>query len=323
VGKLKLMIAAAGVAAGLFTTGAQAGIRPLLPGEEVVYQTVQSGANYRTFYGQITGNAYTNVGDEILLGGTNRYITNIAVATQTYLNANTPAYMDGNDAQGNPSAVDSGGFLKLSLWLNDGPADSSSTDPFVEAGPTGQTGPGTLIAESIIPTPVYPQGGVSRDSNGLNDPNNPNDNANDPFIVQFPFNYALVPDRFTFTLVNLNSAMQPDGYNFDGNQFGLWNGTLSTTNVDPDANPATFNNNTAYNTNVVGQSRTGPVISLANNGQWDWLQYNGPRNSPTPWESDRDLNSGAEATIYAVPEPGSLALLTLGAGLLAARRSRR
>ena len=48
---------------------AQAGLRPLLPGEQVVYQTVQAGTNYRTFFTQITGNAYTNYGDEIILGG--------------------------------------------------------------------------------------------------------------------------------------------------------------------------------------------------------------------------------------------------------------
>jgi hypothetical protein len=296
---------------------------------------VQAGTNYRTFFTQITGNAYTNSGDEIILApGTNRYITNIALATQTFHNAATPGYMDGIDSQGPPPAgyEDFGGFLELSLWLNDGGVDSSSTDPFVEASPTGQTGPGTLIAKSRIPTPVYPNGGVSKDARtnpsdpltATNDPNNAADNVNDPWILNFPFPNVLVPDRFTFSLINLNKNGIDDGLNPDANQFGLWHGTFSTSNVDPDANPATHNNNTTYNTNVVGQSRTGPFVNAANNGHWTWFEYSGPRTSPTPWESDRDLNSGAEATIYAaaVPEPSSL-VLSLGALAALALTSRR
>ena len=304
--------AAAALGLGLWSGSTFAGIRPLAPGEEIVYQTVQANdpvagtTNYRSSFSQITGNAYSNLGDEILLGGSNRYITNIAVGTQTYFNVNTPAYMDGVNSQPpTPGYEDTGGFLQLSIYLNDGPIDSSSADPFVEAGPTGQVGPGTLVAKVRVPTPVYPQGGVSQNANGFNNPDDASDNAADPWIVEFPLANVLVPERFTFSLVNLNASGVTDGYNFDGNQFGLWHsklsyGTLAQTNTDPDANPATFNNGTFYNTNLVGQSRTGPFVSASNNGHWAWLEYNGPRVSPTPWESSRDANEGVDGTMYAL-----------------------
>ena len=324
----------------LAAQSASAGLRPLLPGEQTVYQTVQSGPDvgttpgntYRTFYTQITGNAFVNYGDEIILApGTNRFITNISVATQTFRNQATPGYMDGVDSQGPnpPGYEDFGGFLELTMYLNDGPPDVSG-DPFVDAAPHNTPTSRTVIARSRIPTPTYPTGGTSRDSNGFNDPSDPTDNVNDPWIVNFPFPAVLVPDRFTFSVVNLNKLGQSDGYNFDANQFGLWHSTLSTTNTDPDANFATHNNNTTYNTNHVGQSRTGlGPYTLTYSGQWTWIEYNGPRhpNNSNGWESDRDLNSGPEATIYAqavVPEPSSIVLCAFGlAGLVALRLRRR
>src|SRR5688500_20134142 len=92
---MKRTLIGAVACSGLVCGTAYAGIRPLNPGEEVVYQTVQAGTNYRTFFTQITGNAYSNYGDEILLGGANRYVTNIALGTQTFDNVNTPHYIDG------------------------------------------------------------------------------------------------------------------------------------------------------------------------------------------------------------------------------------
>jgi hypothetical protein len=293
---------AAAATVGILATGSQtfANIRSLAPGEEIVYQTVQSGTNYRSSFGQITGNAYTAAGDEILLGGSNRYVTNIAMGTQTYFNPNTPGYMDGVNSQPPEAGFeDTGGWLEMSIYLNDGPIDIAG-DPFVDAAPNDKPAPNTLLAKVRVPTPTYPTGGVSRSANGVNDPDNAADNANDPWIVEFPMTNLLLPNQFTFALSNLNAAGATDGHNFDANAFGLWYGTLSTSNTDPDSNPATFNNDTAYNTNLVGQSRTGPFSSLVNNGQWDWVNYNGPRVSPTPWESDRDTNHGPEATMYAL-----------------------
>ena len=291
---------------GLFTaTPVLAGLNAPRPGEETVYQTVQSGVNYRTFHTQITGNAFTNYGDEIKLDGSNRYVTNIAVATQTADLDPTPGYMDGVNSQPpTPGFEDQGGFLELTLFSNDSGLADGSGDPFVDATPHGQIAPGTVIARSRIPTPTYPEGGVSKSANGLNDPNNPNDNGNDPWIVNFPFPNVLLPEVFTFALVNLNASGVPDGYNFDGNQFGLWHGTLQVGTPTIPTTGGPFYYGTNYNTNVVGTSRTGADTNrFTNNGQYTWYQYNGPRVSPTPWESDRDNNSGAEATIYAVADP--------------------
>ena len=42
---------------------ALADINPPGAGEEVVYQTVQSGANYRSSFNQVAGNAWLDYGD--------------------------------------------------------------------------------------------------------------------------------------------------------------------------------------------------------------------------------------------------------------------
>ena len=307
----------------LFVETAFAGLRPILPGEQIVYQSVQSGPNYRTFppqVSQITGNAYTEYGDEVILAGTNRYITNIAVGTQTFDNVNTPAYMDGVNTSGGADPVDTGGFLELSIYINDGPLDVAGDVGFVDATPEGMPQPGTLLARSRIPTPSYPVGGTSRDSEGLNDPNNPNDNVNDPWIVNFPFANVEVPasagDRITFAMINLNRFGEPDGHNSDANQFGVWHALASSSNVIPGSG-GPFYNDTTFNTAHVGTSRTGaPPYTFANPGQWTWYEYSGK------WESNRATNNAVEATIYAssVPEPSSLCVLGALAGLLCARR---
>ena len=104
----------------LAASSSYAGIRPLLPGEQIVYQTIQSGASYRTNFSQITGSAYTNLGDEVKInpGVSNNFrrITNIAVGTQTFFNAATPAYMDGVNSQPlAPGYLDAGGFLEMTI----------------------------------------------------------------------------------------------------------------------------------------------------------------------------------------------------------------
>jgi hypothetical protein len=304
---------------------ASAGLRPILPGEEIIYQSVQSGPNYRTFpsfVSQITGNAYTNYGDEVFLAGTHRYITNIAVGTQTFHNPNTPAYMDGVNQSGGQDPVDAGGFLELSVYINDGPIDVAGDGSVWDSTPEGQPMPGTLLARSRIPTPTYPTGGVSAVANGLNNLNDPSDNVNDPWIVNFPFPNVLVPasaaDRITFALINLNRNGVPDGHNSDGNQFGVWHALASTTNVVPGSG-GPYYENTTFNTAHVGTSRTGPIVSAANPGQWTWHEYLGK------WESRRAANNSVEATIYAsaVPEPASTTVLGALAGLLWVRRPNR
>ena len=287
-----LVVCTAAVLGG--STTSRADVRPIEPGEEVVYQTVQSGPQYRTFFTQITGNGYTNLGDEIILGNTARYITNVAVGTQTFKNASTAGYMDGVNSQPpTPGWEDQGGFLQLSLYLNDGPPDTSDGAQLVDAAPHGQLMPGTLIARSIIRTPTYPAGGVGRADPNVND-----------FVLNFPFPHVFVPDRFTFALVNLNASGQTDGYNVDGNAFGMWNSTLSTSNVIPGTG-GPHHNNTTFNTNAVGTSRTGAApYTFVNTGHWGWLEYRGSyRQPPTDWESDRDSNTGPDATMYAMAGP--------------------
>lgn len=312
----------------LATSSALAGIRPLLPGEQIVYQTVQTGANYRSFpnfVSQITGNAYTEYGDEVKLDGTNKYITNIAVGTQTFFNNATPAYMDGVNQSGGADPVDVGGFLELSIYINDGPSDPSNNS-LVDSPPHGQLQPGTLIGRSRVPTPIYPQGGVSSTSNGLNANANAADNALDPWIVEFPFPFVEVPTNriITFALINLNRNGLPDGNNSDGNQFGVWHalGTVGALAEPVSGGPYFYGTN--YNTNAVGTSRTGPNVNRFNdNGMYTWKEYN------AQWESDRATNNVIEATIYAalVPEPSSLVLGACGfvgfAVACARRRSRR
>ena len=313
------------------TSSAFAGIRPLLPGEQIVYQTVQAGANYRTFpnfVSQITGNAYTEYGDEVKLDGTNQYITNIAIGTQTFFNNATPGYMNGVSESGGADPVDAGGFLELSIYINDGPLDVAGDVPFVDSPPEGQSQPGTLIGRSRVPTPSYPQGGIdAATGRGFNNQNNAADNATDPWIVEFPFPFVQVPANriITFALINLNRFGQPDGNNSDGNQFGVWHAAAQVgTPVVPGAG-GPFYYGTNYNTNAVGTSRTGPDTNrFTNNGQYTWKEYSGK------WESDRAANNAVEATIYAaavVPEPSSLALGACGlvgfAVACARRRSRR
>lgn len=267
----------------------------------VVYQTVQSGPQYHTFITQVSGNASQNFGDEIRLDtetAPNRLLTDIVVPTQTFQSAPTPAY--------------SGSFLELRLWPNNGPLSADGTVP--DGNPT----PGVLpFAVSRVPSPSYPAGG-NHASGGID--------VTFPFSAVSVYNYTganggdapffnnlLLPERFTVTIVNLNAQGVQDGSNPNGNQWGPYLSTGSTTNVDPDANFLTENENTAFNTNTAGTSRTGaPPYTFASSGHWLWNQQNGSAPG-TNWADSRTQNLVMSMTINAVPEPTTLALA--GAGL--------
>jgi hypothetical protein len=114
-----------------------------------------------------------------------------------------------------------------------------------------------------------------------------------------------------------------DGSNPDGNQWGPYVSLGSTTNVDPDGNLLTDNNNTAFNTNNFGTSRTGdPPYTLSYSGHWIWSQSNGSATGEG-WVDDRQANRVLSMTINAVPEPAGLAGIALaGAALVRRRRAR-
>ena len=261
-----------------------AGINPPAPGEQIIYKTIQSGNDYRTWYSQITGNAYTELGDEIKVDGTARYVTNIAVGTQTFKNAQTNEYTPA--------------YLQLSIYANDGSPDTSG-DPFVDAAPHGTTRPGTLLGRSIVPGISYPQGGTGRDDANIND-----------FVINFPFSKVLVPGTFTIGLINLDSNMNPDitfGVNTSvphpfeqpgSFRFGLWHSNGQVGSLAAPASGGPFYYGTNYNLNEIGTSRTGPNNNrFTDNGQWQWLEYSGN------WESDRDGNRAVDAAVNAAFTP--------------------
>ena len=290
------------------------------PGEQIVYQTVQPAdgqapaldAQWHTFITQVSGNASQNSGDEMRLGAstTARQLTHIAVSTQTFSSGSTPAYTPA--------------FLELRVWLNTGPPSADGS------APDGQPTPAALpFAVSRVPGPSYPAGG-NHSAEGL--------------IVDFPFsalsvynytgasggdapfsNSLLLPEQFTVTIVNLDSAGVQDGSNPNGNAWGPYLSTGSTSNVTPGAGGPDYNN-TTFNTNTVGASRTGAgPYTLTYTGHWRWSQSNGSAPG-TGWSNGRSLNTVMDMTIYAVvPEPATIVLAAIGlCGLVAAaRRSRR
>jgi len=215
-------------------------------GTETVYQTAAPDSpHYRTFATQVTGNARINYGDEIRLGGTARYLTNISVGTQTW--PGSPAYTPA--------------YIELSVWLNDGPP-----------GNFGASEPGTLLAKSRVPGPSYPAGGTPWTYPGI--------------AVDFPLPQLLVPDVFTFTIINLNAEGVPDGYNPDGNSWGPWLSTGRTTRLA-----------SGVTTNVIGDSNTGPWVTSQNPGAWTWSQ------SANGWGNGLSLAAAVEATITAAFAP--------------------
>ena len=217
---------------------------------ETVYQTaLPSSQYYRTHATQVTGTARTEFGDEIKLGGTARYLTNLAVGTQTWSAAATPAYTPA--------------FIELSIYLNDGPVPDG--DYLVPE-------PGTLVSRTRVAGPSYPAGGVHWSTGGI--------------IVNFPLQNVLVPEKFTFTIANLNAAGEVDGQNPDGNQWGPWLGLGRTTALA-----------SGQNTNVVGTSNTGPWVGVTNPGAWVWSKYQGE------WGNGRALNTAVEATLTATFDP--------------------
>jgi hypothetical protein len=283
----------------------------------VVYQTVQPdgplSANYHTNITQVSGNASQNLGDELKLGNstTDRYLTSIVVPTQTFQAPSTPAY--------------SPAFLELRVWANNGPLSSDGTTP--DGNPT----PGTLPIAVARATGInYPAGGnhgsvtnfqgipVTFNFQPVATYNYTGAAGGDaPFV-----NSLSLPERFTVTIVNLNAQGVQDGSNPNGNAWGPYLSLGSTTNTDPDSNPATDNENSAFNTNVVGNSRTGPVIGFANSGHWLWNQSNGSAPG-TNWADSRSQNLVMSMTINAVPEPGAgMLLLTSAVGAFCARRRR-
>lgn len=298
-------------------TALQAALRPLQPGEQIIYQTVQnpSSPQYRTFFSQITGNGLKEEGDEVMADAntTARRVTNIAIATQTHNSSQQVEYTPA--------------FIEVTIYANDGPPDLDNDSPFFESDPDNQLTPGTVIARTRIPGVSYPAGGVAR-----NDTN---------FVINFAFNNVLVPELFTVGIVNLDTNGNPDvtyGIGPGANppdlskqpgsyHFGTFQSTFQVgTPFTPAPNPADPDfNNTAYNTNPWGTSRTGPNINrFTNNGQWNWIEYGGKTNPLTQWESGRNLNSGMEMTIYAVvPEPSCVLLGGIGLGALVGYGVRR
>ncbi len=258
-------------------------VRPLGNGEQIVYQTVQSGTNYHTGIAQITGNASTQLGDEVRLGaGTaNRLITNVAVGTQTFRSSDTLEYQPA--------------FLQLSIYANDGTFDNNPGSPDAR--------PNTLLGRTRIPGPRYPAGGV-----GANDAN-----VKD-FVVNFPFDNVDVSayTNITFALINLDENGNPDigfGVNPPPNpnnwqqpaqRFGPFFSTAATTKNIPASGGPDYNNvadpnnpNAIFNTNPVGQSRTlPPPYTLSYSGQSYWVEYLGS------WGASVDPRV-PDATIYA------------------------
>ena len=287
----------------LFSSAGHAALRPLQPGEEIIYQTVQNQASpqYRTFFSQITGNAFQEEGDEVKADANtlSRRVTNVAIATQTF---NSPSQVEYTPA-----------WIEVTIYLNNGAPDLAGDIPFNDAPPHGQLMPFTVLAKSRIPGVSYPAGGVTR-----NDTN---------FVLNFPFNNVLVPEIFTVGIVNLDTNFNPDvtyGVGPGANppdltkQPGSYHfGTFqSTFQVGSPAAPAPNlsdpdHNNTNYNTNPWGTSRTGPNINrFTDNGQYNWIEYG-------KWESDRNNNAGMEMSIYAVvPEPSSLLLAAVAGCML-------
>jgi len=334
----------------VFSAVAVADVRPLLPGEATIYETVnpahssltaaQIAATDRQFFSQITGNALSEEGDEILVDQGNfvgdnpngvprasyRRVTNIAIGTQTFDSADTLQYTPA--------------FLEVTIYANDGAPDLPGDGAAVEATPNSDTqpphlAPNTVIARSRIPGPTYPAGGVGIADAFVND-----------FVINFPFNNVLVPERFTVAIVNLDEFGNPDityGINPPPNpnnwqqpsfRFGTWQdvfvlGTPASPVVqagDPENNENPGNTaGSIYNTNIYGDSRTGPNVNrFTNPGHWNWIEYPAKTNPLTKWESGRNLNSAMEMTIYAVvPEPATLALAGMALGSLLAYGTRR
>ena len=236
---------------------------------ETVYQTVTntSSSFYRTFISQVTGNAYTNWGDEVKLGGTARYATNIRVGTQTFKNATVDAYTPA--------------YVRLSVWANDG---ANADGEFLVPKPS------TLIGTVTVPGPSYPLGGVDRTSPGVQ--------------IDFPLPNVFLPEKFTFSIVNLDHNMNPDitwgvdpvtrqplppNPNFTqppSFQWGAWLATGRTSSAS-----------SGVTTNVVGTSNTGPWVSFPNPGAWQWVEYQGD------WGNGRVNNTAMESAITAAFTP--------------------
>jgi len=175
-----------------------------------------------------------------------------------------------------------------------------------------------------VPGPSYPAGGNHGSASGFDgiavtfpfsavSVYNPQTGAG--YLGDAPFiNNLLLPEEFTVTIVNLNAAGEQDGNNPNGNQWGPYLSGGSTSNVDPDGNPLTENENTTFNTNTAGTSRTGaPPHTFINSGHWLWNQSNGSAPG-TGWADSRSSNLVMSMTVNAVPEPTTLAMA--GAGLL-------
>lgn len=212
---------------------------------ETVYQTpLEGSASYRTHVTQVTGNAMLQFGDEIQLGGTGRYLTNVALGTQTWKAPSTAPYTPA--------------FIRLNLYANDGPTAGGTY-----AVPT----PGTLITSVTVPGPSYPAGGIAWD-----DPS-------DGVVVNFPLPNVFVPEKFTFSFVNLDHNGNPDvtwgvdpvtrqplppNPNYSQQPSFNWGPWLSrgrTTSLV-----------SGQNTNPIGNSNTGPWVSNTNPGAWYWVQ---------------------------------------------------
>src|SRR5688572_22351566 len=239
------------------------------PGEQIVYQTIQNQADghYHTFLTQVSGNAKQNWGDEIRLGAatTSRSLSHVAVSTQTFNGTGpyTPA------------------FLEMRVWLNDGPIDVGGS----EVSPAPQ--PGTLLATSRVVGPAYPGGGNS---------------ATGGLIVDFPLTNVIVPDLITVTIVNLNAQGIQDGSNPAGNNWGPFLSTGGDQLNTPAAGGPDYENS-AFNTNHVGTSRTGPVVNrFTNNWFWVWTQANGAPDGEG-WGHGNVSNIALDQTLYAIAAP--------------------
>ena len=338
----------------LFSSVALADVRPLLPNEKIIYETVnpahssmtpaQIAASDRQFFSQITGNALSEEGDEIILDkgnnladadrATYRQVTNIAIGTQTFDDAGTLEYTPA--------------FLEVTIYANDGAPDLPGDGAAVEAPPNADTqppnlAPRTVIARSRILGPTYPAGGVGRSDSFVNN-----------FVINFPFNNVIVPEKITVAIVYLDHNGNPDiTYGVDpitrlpvapgpGQQpsfrFGTWQDVfvlgapalpaIQAGDPENNENPgagAGGGGTSIYNTNIYGDSRTGANLNrFSNPGHWNWIEYPAKGGPTLGWESDRNNNAGMEMTIYAVvPEPGTVILAGLALGTLLAVGTRR